>query len=145
MCLLLVYLPKLFLRISRECFLVQQVYHSFILPNLVPQFFQDSLCFFPPFFCLFWWDWGLTQGFVLTKQILYAWATTPPVYFALVVLKMGSHELFAWADLKQQFYQFQPPKYLGLWAWATSAHSLLLIWWLLLQLLPFTRKGAILH
>jgi hypothetical protein len=34
------------------------------------------------FIYLFWWDWGLNSG--------------PPVHLALVILEMGSHELFAW-------------------------------------------------
>jgi hypothetical protein len=37
-----------------------------------------------------WWVWSLNSGLCTT-----AWAT-PPVHFALVILEMGSHELFAW-------------------------------------------------
>jgi hypothetical protein len=39
------------------------------------------------------------QGFILENQVLYAWAT-PPVHFVLVILEMGSHDLFAQAGLK---------------------------------------------
>jgi hypothetical protein len=42
-----------------------------------------------------------TQGFTLAKQVLATWAT-PPVHFALVILEMGSPELFLQADLKPQ-------------------------------------------
>jgi hypothetical protein len=47
------------------------------------------------------------------------WAT-PPVHFALVILEIGSHELFAWAGLEPRSSQSQPPKSLGLQAWATG-------------------------
>jgi hypothetical protein len=35
---------------------------------------------------------------------------TPPAYFALVILEMGSHDLFAWAGLEQQSSLSQSPK-----------------------------------
>jgi hypothetical protein len=41
---------------------------------------------------------GFELSFVLAKQVLYA-QVTPPVYFALVILEMGSLKLFAWAGL----------------------------------------------
>jgi hypothetical protein len=36
--------------------------------------------------------------------------TTPPVHFALVILEMGTRELFAQAGLELWFSQSQPPK-----------------------------------
>jgi hypothetical protein len=39
---------------------------------------------------------------------------TPPVYFGLVILEMGSHELFPWAGLESRSSQFQSPKWLEL-------------------------------
>jgi hypothetical protein len=46
---------------------------------------------------------------------------TPPVHFAVVILQMGSCELFAWACLKLPSSQSQPLKQLGLQAWAPGA------------------------
>jgi hypothetical protein len=40
-----------------------------------------------------------TWGFVLAKQVLYHLSHTSSLVFALVVLEMGSHKLFAWAGL----------------------------------------------
>jgi hypothetical protein len=45
-----------------------------------------------------------TQVFTFTT-----WAI-PPVHFALVILEMESHELFAWAVLGQWASQSQSPK-----------------------------------
>jgi hypothetical protein len=46
---------------------------------------------------------------MLIKQALYHFS-----YFALVILEMGSHKLFALAGLKQQPSRCQLPKYLGM-------------------------------
>jgi hypothetical protein len=50
-------------------------------------------------------DW--TQGFTLAKQASTSWAT-PPVPFALVILEMGSQELFAQAGFKPWSSWSQP-------------------------------------
>jgi hypothetical protein len=44
----------------------------------------------------------------------------PPVHFPLVILELGSWELFACSGLKPWSSLFQPPNYLGLQAWATG-------------------------
>jgi hypothetical protein len=41
------------------------------------------------------WDWDLNSGLLTCKAV-----ATPPVLFALFILEMGSHELFAGAGLK---------------------------------------------
>jgi hypothetical protein len=46
-------------------------------------------------FLYIWWDWGVNWGLHTST----AWAT-PPVHFALVILEMGSCELFPWTGLK---------------------------------------------
>jgi hypothetical protein len=51
-----------------------------------------------------------------------AWATFP-VHFALVILEMGSQELFTWAGLEPQSSPYQPPRLLRLQAWATGTRS----------------------
>jgi hypothetical protein len=45
----------------------------------------------------------------LAKQALYC-LSHAQVRFALVIFEMGSCKLFAWAGLKPQLSQFQPPK-----------------------------------
>jgi hypothetical protein len=35
---------------------------------------------------------------------------SPPAHFALVILEMGSHKLFAWVGLELWSTQSQPPK-----------------------------------
>jgi hypothetical protein len=47
------------------------------------------------------------------------WALLP-VHFPLVILKMGSLKLFAWAGLKLWSSRCTPSRYLGLLAWAMS-------------------------
>jgi hypothetical protein len=47
------------------------------------------------------------------------WATSP-LHFALVILKMSSHKLFAQAGLKPQAFWSQPPKQVGLQVWVTG-------------------------
>jgi hypothetical protein len=42
----------------------------------------------------FWWNWGLNSGLHTCKAGTTAWAT-PPFHFVLVILEMGSLELFA--------------------------------------------------
>jgi hypothetical protein len=37
---------------------------------------------------------------LLAKQVLCCWGHISPVHFALVILEMGSLELFAWAGLE---------------------------------------------
>jgi hypothetical protein len=53
-----------------------------------------SFFFFPPL-----WGCGLNSSFALAKQALYHLSDTS-VYFALVILEMGSLGVFAWASLK---------------------------------------------
>jgi hypothetical protein len=48
------------------------------------------------FFFFFWWD----SEYVRAKQPCSTTWATPPVDFALVILEMGSCELFAWADFE---------------------------------------------
>jgi hypothetical protein len=38
------------------------------------------------------------------------YSSTPPVHFAVVILEMGSQELFGWAALKSWSSGSQPPK-----------------------------------
>jgi hypothetical protein len=51
-----------------------------------------------------------SQGFVLAKQALYYLSHTSSPFF-LVILEMGSWELFVWAGLELWSYQALPPKY----------------------------------
>jgi hypothetical protein len=55
------------------------------------------------------WDWGLIQCLMLEKQVLYHLRDTP-VHFALLILEMGSHELFVLAGLEPLFSQSQLSK-----------------------------------
>jgi hypothetical protein len=56
----------------------------------------------------------------LQRRCSTAWAT-PPVYFALVILEIGSHQLFAQADLEPRSSWSQRPRCLGLQSWASGA------------------------
>jgi hypothetical protein len=51
-----------------------------------------------------------TQGFALAKQVLYWLSHTWPPHFALVTLKMESHELFAWSGFEPWSSWSQPLK-----------------------------------
>jgi hypothetical protein len=53
----------------------------------------------PEFFFFFDGSRVWRQGFILAKQVRYH-LSTPPVHFALVILEMGSLELFVWAGLE---------------------------------------------
>jgi hypothetical protein len=72
---------------------------------------------FPHFF--FKWDWYLNSGLQLAKQVLYSMRHTYSP-FSSDSLEIGSYNLFAWASFEPQFSRSQPPKQLGLQAWATS-------------------------
>jgi hypothetical protein len=76
---------------------------------------------------LFFVGWVWTQGFVLAKQCSNAW-TTPLVHFALVILEMGSQELFAWSVLEPWSSWSRPSKWLGLQSWATGAQLRCFSW-----------------
>jgi hypothetical protein len=59
---------------------------------------------------------------MLAKQVLYHLNNnTSSPFCSSYFLEMGSHELFAWAYLELWSSQSQPPKELGLQAWATGA------------------------
>jgi hypothetical protein len=49
------------------------------------------------------------RAFCSAKQGLYC-LSPPPVQFTLVILEMGSHELFSQVGLKPPSSQSQPPK-----------------------------------
>jgi hypothetical protein len=61
-----------------------------------------------------------TQGFMSAKQVLSCLSHTSSS-FALVILEMGSPELFIWVGLESQSFQSQPPV-------ANLSH-----WWLVLK------------
>jgi hypothetical protein len=73
--------------------------------ELSPSCFRSLLSFY----FLFWQDWGLTQGFVLAKQVLYGFSHTSGP-FCLVILEMGSLKLLAQSSLEPRSSQSQPPK-----------------------------------
>jgi hypothetical protein len=50
------------------------------------------------------------------------------IFFALVILQLGSLNLFAQAGFKLWSSWSQPPKELGLQAWATSAQFTVSFW-----------------
>jgi hypothetical protein len=72
------------------------------------------------YFFMFWWEWVWTQGFAVAKQAVYS-LTTTPVHFALVILEMGSRELFAWASLKS-VSQVARIKFMSYWHLAEIYH-----------------------
>jgi hypothetical protein len=80
-------------------------------------FFLLSFLFFLSFFFLvklaFKIRTSYLQSMCSTSQII------PAVHFALVILEMESHKLFALVGLKWQSFLSQPPKYLGLQVWDT--------------------------
>jgi hypothetical protein len=67
--------------------------HSFILEDQTPGLVQAG--FLHLFF--FFGGNGILNSGLCRHSTTYA---TLPVHFALVILKMGSHKLFAWAGLK---------------------------------------------
>jgi hypothetical protein len=69
-----------------------------------------------------------SHDFTLAKQALYCWSHTS-VHFALVILEIGSWELFAWTGLEPWSSQSQPLLQLGLQVWTTGTW---LIWRLLI-------------
>jgi hypothetical protein len=73
--------------------------HPSIHPSI--QTYNVLWSYLSPLF--FGWDGGLNSGLFTT------WAT-PSAHFALVILEMGSLELFAWAALEPQSSHPQPPK-----------------------------------
>jgi hypothetical protein len=70
------------------------------------------------YFFFFWWE--LRASHLESSRHSVAWAT-PPIHFALVILKKRSLELFSWASLEPPSSESQLPKELGLQVWATGA------------------------
>jgi hypothetical protein len=56
---------------------------------------QKPICAFIYLFIYFWWDWGLNSGLCTYKAGGLLLEPHLQVHFALVILEMGSHELFA--------------------------------------------------
>jgi hypothetical protein len=94
----------IFLPQPLECWLCRHV-----LSNLENTVFCFLFFFGGPAVC--------TEGFMLTEKCSPTWAILP-AHFALVVLEMGSCELFAGFVLKPWSSTL---KQLGLQAWATNA------------------------
>jgi hypothetical protein len=67
-----------------------------------------------------------TQPFALVKQsrCSTAWATSP-VHFSLVILEMGSCELFAQAGFETWSSQSQPPRITGMSHWCLAKRTFL--------------------
>jgi hypothetical protein len=64
----------------------------------------------PTLFCLACLFFFFSDRIGIWTQELCTCKASTPVHFALLILEIGSLELFAWTGLKPWFSQSQPPK-----------------------------------